>query len=84
MGRGGRRGGEAPPDQPVPRRQERGAVGGDGDVRHPARVEAHGGAQAQTSHCVPDLECFQNINLLNSLKSFQDRRNLTGDSLLDG
>ena len=29
-------------------------------------------------------KCFQNINLLNSLKSFQNRRNLTGDSLQDG
>ena len=70
MGWGGRRGGEAPPDQPVPRRQERGAVRGDGDVRHPARVEAHGGAQAQTSHCVPDLQMFSKYQFTEFFKEF--------------
>ena len=54
-GRGRGRGGQTPPDQPVPGREERGAVGGDGDVRDPRGVQRQRGADAGPRHRVPDL-----------------------------
>ena len=54
-GRSWGRGGQTPPDQAVPSRQQRGAVGGDGDVRDPGGVQRQRGADTGPGHSVPDL-----------------------------
>ena len=54
-GRGRGRGRETPPDQAVPGSQQRGAVGGDGDISDPGGVQRQRGADTGPRHRVPDL-----------------------------